>query len=165
MGEALAKIGALAWILGLLAALAGCGFQPVYSTQGSGIGAVTIVAIEGRTGYYLRQELDRRAVLERQGTGSPRVLTVKITRAFTPAAQGTDGISTRNEMTVTATYTLAAAPPLPAVRGSITTNVAYESLDQAFGDVALQADAEERVASQLAERLWLDLQRQVRAAR
>jgi hypothetical protein len=60
---------------------------------------------------------------------------------------------------------LAAAPPLPAIRGSVTTNVAYESLDQAYGDVALQADAEERVAGQIAERLWLDLQRQVRAAR
>ncbi|WP_085341277.1 LPS assembly lipoprotein LptE [Aquidulcibacter paucihalophilus] len=164
MDKALAKLGVLVCIVGLSAMLAGCGFQPVYSTQGSGIGPVTIAAIEGRTGYYLRQELDRRAVLE-QGTASPRVLSVKLTRIFTPAAQGTDGISTRNEMTVTATYVLAAAPPLPAVTGTITTNVAYESLDQAFGDVALQADAEERVANQIAERLWLDLQRQVRAAR
>lgn len=164
MDKALAKLGVLVSMVGLSAMLAGCGFQPVYNTQGSGIGPVTIAAIEGRTGYYLRQELDRRAVLE-QGTASPRVLSVKLTRAFTPAAQGTDGISTRNEMTVTATYVLAAAPPLPAVTGTITTNVAYESLDQAFGDVALQADAEERVANQIAERLWLDLQRQVRAAR
>lgn len=164
MDKALAKLGVRVCMVGLSAMLVGCGFQPVYSTQGSGIGPVTIAAIEGRTGYYLRQELDRRAVLER-GTASPRVLSVKLTRGFTPAAQGTDGISTRNEMTVTATYVLAAAPPLPAVTGTITTNVAYESLDQAFGDVALQADAEERVASQIAERLWLDLQRQVRAAR
>ncbi|AMS30201.1 MAG TPA: hypothetical protein DIU09_10860 [Hyphomonadaceae bacterium] len=164
MGNALAKFGTTAWMVALTVALAGCGFQPVYSTQGSGIGPVTVAAIDGRTGYYLRQELDRRAVLEK-GTGSPRVLTVKFERVFTPAAQGTDGISTRNELTVTATYVLAAAPPLPAVRGSVATNVAYESLDQAYGDVALQADAEERVAGQIAERLWLDLQRQVRAAR
>jgi hypothetical protein len=164
MGKALAKFSGIAWMLGLSVTLAGCGFQPVYSTKGSGIGPVTIAPIGGRTGYYLRQELDRRAVLE-QGTGSPRALVVKFERAFTPAAQGTDGISTRNEMTVTATYVLAAAPPLPAIRGSVETNVAYESLDQAYGDVALQADAEERVAGQIAERLWLDLQRQVRAAR
>ncbi len=164
MGKDLAKFGAIAWLVGLSVALASCGFQPVYSTQGSGIGPVTIAAIEGRTGYYLRQELDRRAVLEK-GAGSPRVLSVKFERIFTPAALGTDGISTRNEMTVTATYVLAAAPPMPAIRGSVTTNVAYESLDQAYGDVALQADAEERVAGQIAERLWLDLQRQVRAAR
>lgn len=164
MGKALAKFGALAWMVGFSAILAGCGFQPVYSTQGSGIGPVTVAAIDGRTGYYLRQELDRRAVLE-QGSGTPRVLSVKFERTFTPAAQGPDGISSRNEMSVTATYVLAAAPPLPAVRGSVTTNVAYESLDQAYGDVALQADAEERVAGQIAERLWLDLQRQVRAAR
>jgi hypothetical protein len=43
--------------------------------------------------------------------------------------------------------------------------VAYESLDQAYGDVALQGDAEERIADQLAQRLWLDLQRQSRSAR
>ena len=164
MGKALAKFGTIAWMFGLCAGLTACGFQPVYSTRGSGIGPVTIAAIEGRTGYYLRQELDRRAALE-QGATSPRVLTVKMTRSFTPAALGTDGISTRNEMTVTATYVLAAAPPLPAVRGTIETNVAYESLDQAYGDVALQADGEERVAGQIAERLWLDLQRQVRAPR
>ena len=164
MGKAMAKFGALVWMFGVSAVVAGCGFQPVYSTQGSGIGPVTIAAIEGRTGYYLRQELDRRAALE-QGASSPRVLSVKLTRAFTPAAQGPDGISSRNEMAVTATYILAAAPPLPAVRGTVTSSVAYESLDQAYGDVALQADAEERVANQIAERLWLDLQRQVRAAR
>lgn len=164
MGKALAKLGVLAFMVGLSTIVAGCGFQPVYNTQGSGIGPVSIAAIEGRTGYFLRQELDRRAVLE-QGEASPRILSVKLTRSFTPAAQGTDGISTRNEMAVTATYVLAAAPPLPAVSGTITTSVAYESLDQAYGDVALQADAEERVANQIAERLWLDLQRQVRAAR
>jgi len=50
MGKALAKFGAIAWIVGLSVTLAGCGFQPVYSTQGSGIGPVTIAAIEGRTG-------------------------------------------------------------------------------------------------------------------
>jgi LPS-assembly lipoprotein len=164
MGKALAKFGAIAWIFGLSVTLAGCGFQPVYSTQGSGIGPVTIAAIEGRTGYYLRQELDRRAVLE-QGTGSPRVLSVKISRTFAPAAIGTDGISARNELTVTATYVLDAAPPLPKVQGAVEANVGYQSLDLAYGDVALQADAEERVAGQIAERLWLDLQRQVRATR
>jgi LPS-assembly lipoprotein len=159
-----AKWRTLVLTLALSAGLAGCGFQPVYSTHGSGIGPVSITTIDGRTGYFLRQELERRAALE-QGGQAPRVLTVKLTRVFSPAAQGVDGISLRNELTVTALYTLSAAPPLPAVAGSITASVAYESLDQAYGDVALQSDAEERIAGQLAERVWLDLQRQLRSAR
>jgi LPS-assembly lipoprotein len=168
MGRALgvfrAKWRTLLLTLAFAAGLAACGFQPVYSTRGSGIGPVSITTIDGRTGYFLRQELERRAVLE-QGRQAPRQLTVKLTRTFSPAAQGVDGISLRNELTVTANYMLSAAPPLPAITGSITTSVAYESLDQAYGDVALQSDAEERIAGQLALRLWLDLQRQLRSAR
>ncbi|GBF56688.1 LPS-assembly lipoprotein LptE [Candidatus Phycosocius bacilliformis] len=156
---------AIAAVSALTLLLVGCGFQPVYRTSGSGIGPVNIAPIEGRIGYYLRQELNRRAALEEERGADPRLLTVKLTRDFSPAAQGTDGISTRTELTVTVNYELAAAPPLPPVRGSLTTNVAYESLDQAYGDVALQADAEERLATQVADRIWLDLQRQVRAAR
>jgi hypothetical protein len=144
--------------------LAGCGFQPVYSTRGSGIGPVSITTIDGRTGYFLRQELERRATLE-QGRQASRQLTVKLTRVFSPAAQGLDGISLRTELTVTAAYTLSAAPPLRAITGTITASVAYESLDQAYGDIALQSDAEERIAGQLADRIWLDLQRQSRPAR
>jgi LPS-assembly lipoprotein len=159
-----AKQAALILTLAMITALTGCGFQPVYSTRGSGIGPIEITTIDGRTGYFLRQELERRAVLE-QGSQAPRQLTVKLSRSFTRAAQGVDGISLRNELTVNAVYTLSAAPPLPAIRGTITASVAYESLDQAYGDVALQSDAEERIAGQLAQRMWLDLQRQLRSAR
>ena len=159
-----AKHAALVLTLAVITALAGCGFQPVYSTRGSGIGPIEVTTIDGRTGYFLRQELERRAALE-QGSQAPRQLTVTLSRSFSPIAQGVDGISLRNELTVTALYTLSAAPPLPAMTGTITTSVAYESLDQAYGDVALQSDAEERIADQLAQRLWLDLQRQSRSAR
>ena len=158
------KWRALVLTLALSAGLAGCGFQPVYSTRGSGIGPVAITTIDGRTGYFLRQELERRAALE-QGNQAPRQLTVKLSRNFSPAAQGVDGISLRSELTIKATYKLAAAPPLDQLEGEVTASVAYESLDQAYGDVALQSDAEERIAGQLAQRLWLDLQRQLRSAR
>ncbi|GIU66377.1 hypothetical protein PsB1_0531 [Candidatus Phycosocius spiralis] len=168
MGQALQDLGVIsrAFVLplALIFGLVGCGFRPVYSTQGSGIGAVTIATIDGRTGYFLRQELERRADLEGKGE-NPRQLTVTLTRVFSPAAQGVDGISLRTELTVTADYKLSATPNLPEVIGTLTTSVAYESLDQAYGDVALQSDAEERIAGQLAARIWHDLQYQLRTAR
>ena len=145
--------------------VSGCGFTPVYGTSGSGLGPLNVAQIEGRAGYFLRSELDRFAALE-QGTTSPRTLTVKLVTSFASAALAVDGLSARTLYTMTANYTLA---PLTAgsapLAGSVTTTVGYESLDQAYGDVALQADAEERAASEIAGKLMADLRRQTRLAR
>lgn len=144
----------------------GCGFSPVYSTNGSGIGPVTISQIEGRSGYLLRQELDRHAVLEQGATGTPRILTIKLVNSFASAALAVDGISARTLYTMTADYTLTpAVSGGAALTGTVTTTVGYESLDQAYGDIALQADAEERAASQVADKVFADLRRQTRLAR
>jgi LPS-assembly lipoprotein len=152
-------------LVGCAMILAGCGFQPVYSTNGSGVGPVSIEQIDGRVGYFLRQELDRRAVLE-QGSSVPRVLTVKIAPSFASAAVSLDGISSRTLYTLTANYSLASQVPAgKPITGVIATTVGYESLDQAYGDIALQADAEERAASVVAEQIWIDLRRQLRLAR
>jgi LPS-assembly lipoprotein len=144
--------------------LAGCGFAPVYSSGGSGVGPVSIAQIDGRAGFFLRQELDRYAVLE-QGSAAPRLLTIKLVPSFTSAALSVDGLSARTLYTLTASYTLAPIGSDKPTVGVVTTTVGYESLDQAFGDVALQADAEERAAKQVADKVWADLRRQVRPMR
>ena len=144
---------------------AGCGFSPVYSTNGSGVGPLTVVQIDGRAGYFLRSELDRHAALE-QGSTSPRALTVKLVNSFGSAALAVDGLSARTLYTMTANYSLAPSTAGGApIIGSVTTTVGYESLDQAYGDVALQADAEERAATQIADKIFADLRRQTRLAR
>lgn len=146
--------------------ISGCGFSPVYSTNGSGIGPLTIAQIEGRSGYLLRQELDRHAVLEQGSIGATRTLTIKLVNGFASAALAVDGISARTLYTMTAIYTLTPATAGgPAVTGTVTTTVGYESLDQAYGDIALQGDAEERAASQIADKIFADLRRQTRLAR
>jgi LPS-assembly lipoprotein len=144
--------------------VASCGFAPVYSSGGSGLGPISIDQIDGRAGYFLRQELDRFAALE-QGTTTPRVLTIKLERTFASAALAVDGLSARTLLTLTANYTLSSPNNGRPVTGTATTTIGYESLDQAYGDVALQADAEERAAKQVADRLWADLRRQARPAR
>jgi LPS-assembly lipoprotein len=152
-------------VLGLAVAVSGCGFSPVYSTNGSGVGPVSVAQIDGRAGYFLRSELDRFAALEK-GRTTPRTLTVKLVNTFASAAITTDGLSGRTLYTMTASYTLAPAALSDApLSGSVTTTVGYESLDQAYGDVALQADAEERAAAQIAQKVFADLRRQTQLAR
>lgn len=141
--------------------LSGCGFSPVYSSAGSSVGPVSIGQIDGRAGYFLRQELDRYAALER-GTSPARILDIKIITTFASAALAVDGLSARTLYTLTANYTLAPTGAGAPITGSVTTTVGYESLDQAYGDVALQADAEERAATQIADKVWADLRRQTR---
>jgi LPS-assembly lipoprotein len=155
------QFGALAILLGG----SGCGFTPVYSTSGSGIGPLTISQIDGRAGYFLRQELDRRASLE-QNDSPARTLNVKVVTSFASAALAVDGLSARTLYTLTANYTLSPATPSGRpLSGSVSTTVGYESLDQAYGDVALQADAEERAASEIAGKIFADLRRQTGLAR
>ena len=149
----------------LTSAVSACGFSPVYSTSGSGVGPLTVAQIDGRGGYFLRSELDRHAALE-QGQSAPRMLTVKLITSFESAALAVDGLSARTLYTMTANYTLAPATAgAPPLTGTVSTTVGYESLDQAYGDVALQADAEERAATQIADKVFADLRRQTRLAR
>ena len=152
-------------ILAFVVAVSGCGFSPVYSTGGSGVGPLTVTQIDGRAGYFLRSELDRHAALE-QGSTPPRTLTIKLVTSFASAALAVDGLSARTLYTMTANYTLAPAIPSGApITGTVTTTVGYESLDQAYGDVALQSDAEERAATQVADKVFADLRRQTRLLR
>jgi LPS-assembly lipoprotein len=145
----------------LVLLVSGCGFSPVYSTNGAGVGPVSISEIDGRAGYFLRQELDRYAALER-GSTPQRTLTVKLVTNFASAALGVDGLSARTLYTLTANYSLESNTGGKPLVGVVSTTVGYESLDQAYGDVALQADAEQRAATQVADRVWADLRRQAR---
>lgn len=141
-----------------------CGFAPVYSTGGSSVGPVSINQIDGRTGYFLRQELERFANLERQAPAS-RVLTVKLETTFSSAAVAIDGLSARTLLTLTARYSLAPRDTSAPLSGVVSTTISYDSQDQAYSDVALQADAEERAATQIADKIWADLRRQTRPTR
>lgn len=147
-----------------LLVLTACGFSPVYSPGGSAVGPVTIEQIDGRTGFFVRQELDRYAALER-GNVAPKTLKVDLKQTFSSASFSVDGLAARTLLTLTASYTLSDASQNEPKKGFVTTTIGYESLDQAYGDVALQADAEERAAKQIADRLWADLRRQAQMAR
>jgi LPS-assembly lipoprotein len=136
--------------------LAGCGFQPVYSPDGRGIGPVQVALIDGRTGYLVQQELTRLATLER-GAAPARRLEVVLDSAFASTNQRADGFFNRTQLTVTANWKLLGSREAPDGQGRVSVMVGYDTREQAFGTVSLQADAEERAAVMLAERIWADV--------
>ncbi|MCU0881628.1 MAG: hypothetical protein MUF14_03050 [Hyphomonadaceae bacterium] len=149
--------------LGLVALglVAGCGFQPVYSASGVGIGQVSVPEIEGRTGYFVRNELLRLSLLEQRAPEVP-VLTVRLTSTFRDASTRTDSFSDRTLLNVTAAWRLeTSGEPLT---GLVTVDTGFDSRDAAYGGVILQADAEERLAGAIARAVWADL-RAKRSAR
>ncbi len=155
-GKALAALACLG--------LAACGFQPLYAptTAPTGLGAIAVAPIEGRVGYFLGQGLER---MLPGGGGPARTLTVEVQTTFQPLAVRVDGSAARTDLIAVARYRLenpdGTGEPMA---GEVRATVSYDLLDQPFGDVAAQTDAEERLASVLAERIRTDLVLRQRAA-
>ena len=106
--------GVLASAIGLVTALGGCGFRPLYApdsadgTSATGVELETIyVALIGeRTGQLMRQALQRRL----EGTGEGRAKRYELTASFGIAGEGIgiqrDNSSTRIRFVGTSQWTL-----------------------------------------------------------
>ena len=140
--------------LGLL--VGGCGFSPVYSQNGAGIGPVNIAPIDGRTGYFLEQELHQLAVLEKQDT-TPRNLKIKLTRDFSNIALGQDSFYKRIKINYSVEYTLEAGNNRPEIKGNFADSIAFSGSANPYSEVSLQKDAEQKAAKEIADRIWREL--------
>lgn len=147
--------------------LSACGFQPLYApsptvaAQG-GLGEIQVAPINGRVGYFLGQGLER---MLPGGGAQARTLVVEVQTTFQPLAVRVDGSAARTDLIGVARYRLDGADPSAApLSGEVRATVSYDLLDQPFGDVAAQTDAEERLASVLAERIRTELVLRQRAA-
>lgn len=147
--------------LGLTTLLASCGFQPVYAPGASGrsIGAITIPEIEGRTGFLLRQELLKRTQAGASDSNAPtRTLFLTLKEDLLPVVSRIDGFASRSDLSGTVVYYLSPAKPGgKAISGFIVVSVGLNQEGAPFGDVALQSDAEERLAVAIAERLHAEI--------
>ncbi len=142
--------------LGCIFFLTACGFTPVYGVNGAGIGKVEIAPIEGRVGYFLAQNLQRRVGLENDNS-NPRQLKIIIKQRYNNVALRTDGFATRTRITFDAEYSLSESATEGELKGQVTSIVSFDSVERAYSDVSLQSDAEERAANDLAERIWADI--------
>ncbi len=143
--------------------LAACGFTPVYGGQtgaafaNSGpISINEIVAFSsrggsspGRTGHFLRQELVRTV-----GQGVPGFtagnLDVKLDQQIRRLAFAPDQAASRSDYTGEAVWTLYGADGSILGTGTVQERASFNFGDAAYGDLAAQTAAQERLATLLA---------------
>lgn len=154
------KIGVLALAV---APLAACGFTPVYGGQTGAIyantGPISINEIRaaaspgsapGRTGHFLRQELVRTI-----GQGVPGftsgTLDVALTQNIARLAFAPDQAASRSDYIGRAIWTLRGADGSTLGTGMVEERASFNFGDAAYGDLAAQTAAQERLATLLAQ--------------
>lgn len=139
--------------------LSACGFTPLYGSQSvtKGLGAIEVVAPEGRAGYLLREKLDDALARDVNVLPSYRLIYgVNETRY----ARGVrvDNVANRYELNLTASWRLVDVKTGNAVRSGVTSAaVTYDSADQPYASVAAQQDSQERAAAEVARKIQLEL--------
>lgn len=149
-----------------LAALAGCGFKPMYAPDAGGgavIGPVTIAEVPTKTGHVLRTELSRLLAVERNGPA--RRLDVTVSEFIAPLGLRVDESSSRADLITNAPYTLYDVDGRELVKGSVGAVVSYDLPGSAFGAATAQEDARERAGVLLAQRLRTDIVMRLERAR
>lgn len=153
--------------LGACAAVAGCGFEPIYMRTASGkpgpaqreLAAISVGIIPDRPGQLLRQALQDRFGSD-SGDAPPRY---KLTVGYSIAGQGIgilqSSIATRVRMIGTAKWTLTPADGGPAVTSGTAKAVdAFDVLDQQYFAADLSTEQTQgRLASELADEITLQL--------
>ncbi|MEL6258976.1 MAG: hypothetical protein AAFQ67_07970, partial [Pseudomonadota bacterium] len=148
----------LAFIV-LFAALASCGFQPVYSTGSEASqSSVEISEIPGRSGYELRK-----ALMSELAPGLPgvqnAVLTVELRESLNRINLQADQGAARTDFRASGRYVLDIGDD--AISGSVNMETSFSVPTEAFGDITAQVDAANRAMSTLARRIADDIKLQL----
>lgn len=145
--------------LPFLILLAGCGFQPVYApgakSEYAQSGAITVAPIDGRSGYFLRQELQKQLAIGLPNIDQAATLNVRLNEKLSRLAFRPDGAASRSNIVANATYTLAMEDGSMTGKVGATTTFAVPA--QPYGDISAQTDASERNMRLLAKRIVDDI--------
>lgn len=149
-------------VLGLLLALGGCGFEPLYAPGSAAlgeIGRIAVAPIEGEPGFLMRERLT-----ERLGDSAVPDYRLDVTLSLVRhgVALTEQDYTTRYNLTGTATYKLTPiAGGAPVATGRITTFTGYSAPQSenasAFASLSAEQDAERRLARTLADQILLEL--------
>lgn len=142
----------------LLLALTGCGLQPMYAGGGSGaiaqgLAGIEVPAIEGRTGWLVRNALNDR--FSAGGSAAPRYrLDVRLDEKLEGlGVLGNDSVA-RERLALRARYQLVeiatGAIVLDATDG---TDAGIDVVSSDYAVIAAEQTAEERLAKDLADRV------------
>jgi LPS-assembly lipoprotein len=149
-------------VLGAALALAGCGFTPLYASQG-GVGpalqSVAISAPDGRAAFLVREQLED-ALARNRGASPQYRLNFTTEQTRFPRGLRVNNIATGYELDLTVHYSLFDAGTGQLLyQASAPVQVSYNSADAPYAGIAAQQNAEERAAKQAAVLIRLDLSR------
>jgi LPS-assembly lipoprotein len=156
-------------LLLLMLPLAGCGFSPLYGSNGGAAPSVAqrmdqveVANIPERPGQILRQSLQDQMYAAGAPTVQAYVLTVNYNIGQTGIGVLADTASTYNRFTATASWTLApvGTPNAPLVQGMATTENAANTIDQQYFALTLETDT---INQQLADTIAAQIASQVAA--
>ena len=148
-------IAGLAAAAALAAALAGCGFTPMYAQPGvsSGIRHIQVVAPRGRIGYLLGESLDDDFGNAR-GEAPHYRLEMVLTEARQAHGLTANDVAQRYEFDLKVVYTLTDLATGKAVHtGTVFSNISYDSAEQPYAGIAAAEDVQNRLASDAAQKV------------
>ena len=156
------RVSALGSILIASAALAGCGFTPLYGVDtgvAPALSAVEVDAPQTRTGHLLREEIDDALARDRSRPAAYRLALAVDEQRYARGLR-VDDVATRYEVALYVDYILSDVRTRRQLKtGRVNANVTFDSADPPYSGVASYADGQERAATQAAERIRLDLAR------
>lgn len=146
-------------LLALTPALGGCGFTPLYAspTVASGLPAIQVVAPQGRVAYLLREDLDDVLAHDKSAPPAWR-LEFSLEQTRDPRGLSETNVAEQYQLGLKVRYTLTSiATGKVAHAGEISTEVFYDAADAPYAGITARQDSQERVASDAARRIQLDL--------
>jgi len=145
-------------LLGLAAALGGCGFRPLYGGAGDAgdpdireqLAAVEIRGLDGRLGQVLRNDLLDQLNPVSDQVPSRYVLAIQLRRFASALGIQLDNTITRYNLILVARFQLRERGTRRIVYRSLVQRVAsYNVSQQPFADLIAEQDAERRAAREL----------------
>lgn len=148
-----------ALLLAAVATTAGCTLQPLYGRSGA-TGTVerdriALEALPGRDGYIFREAIGRRFILD---TAAPTALRVDLSLRQTGLAISREGEIGRFNIEGTARFVLRErGGDGDTLEGSVRSISGYSTLASAYATRVAREAAEERVLTDLAERVFAQI--------
>lgn len=150
-------------VLLMAAAMAGCGFRPVYGVGQPGraaLAAVYVDIIPNRSGQLLRQALQARLEGDNGDVAKRYTLGVSYGESIQGLGVQADNSTTRNRDVGTATWTLRKvdSPLVALASGTVRSLDGYNVIDEQFFYQDLSEDvAQHRLAQALADQIVLGM--------
>ncbi len=139
------------------AALAGCGFQPLYGKRDRGnviteFAYVQVAPIKDRVGQRLRNELVQRLHAAGRSQVVKYRLVTELSESTSSLAVQKSALATRANLSMTASYMLlSAGDGSSLINASEVVTVSYNLLDSEFATLMAERDARKRAVVSLSE--------------